>query len=65
MSCVCAEDGEVAARKGFTVGPKLLAFIVAILALVVLVILVAENLLLETVPGVVQQLIDTVMGGLP
>lgn len=64
MSCVKTGRKDGAARKGFQVGPKLLAFIVAILALVVLLIVVGQELILETVPNVVDQLIDAVLGGL-
>lgn len=51
------------ARKGFTVGIKDVAFIVAILALVLLVILVSQGLI-DKVPKVVDELINTMLGGL-
>lgn len=50
-------------RKGFTVGIKDLAFIVAILALVLLIIAVSQGLI-DKVPEVVDRLIETMLGGL-
>lgn len=51
-------------RKGFTIGMKDLAFIVAILALIVIMIIVFDSLLLGKVPDVLNTLVDKFLGGL-
>lgn len=53
----------MAVRKGYEVGLKDLAFIVAILALVLIVIAVSQGMI-EQVPTVVDQLVQTMLGGL-